>query len=218
MYRILKTSVLTVLTVQLLVMDSFAQDQIPTYTTKTRRFKIPYTVTSMDASAVTTLWVSADRGKTWSAFAKETGQGGHFQFQTKQDGKYWFRSQTGTEQVSSGATAQLRVYVDATPPRIQINARNLPEGDVLIESLITDQTAVAEQVVMQITTGPNSPWETLPFQGKPVRLENGDVRAVAKYKPTTASRVVVVRAIARDGAGNTTGRTKQVFVTPSSQP
>ena len=192
MQRILKTSVLTVLTLQLLVMDAVAQDQIPTYTTKTRRFEIPYTVTSMDASAVTTLWVSVDRGKAWSAFAKETGQGGSFQFQTKQDGEYWFRS--------------------------QMTARNLPEGDVLIESLVTDQTVVANQVLMQITTGPNSPWEVLPFQGKPIRLENGDVRAVSRYKPTTASRVVVVRTIARDGAGNTTGLTKQVFVTPSSEP
>ena len=218
MQRILKTSVLTVLTLQLLVMDAVAQDQIPTYTTKTRRFEIPYTVTSMDASAVTTLWVSVDRGKAWSAFAKETGQGGSFQFQTKQDGEYWFRSQTGAEQVSSGSTPQLRVYVDATPPRIQMTARNLPEGDVLIESLVTDQTVVANQVLMQITTGPNSPWEVLPFQGKPIRLENGDVRAVSRYKPTTASRVVVVRTIARDGAGNTTGLTKQVFVTPSPEP
>ena len=71
---------------------------------------------------------------------------------------------------------------------------------------------------MQITTGPNSPWKVLPFQTKPVRLENGTVRAVARYTPITESRVVVVRAIARDGAGNTTGQTKQVFVTPAAIP
>lgn len=189
-----------------------AQESIPTYTTRTRSFKIPFENAAMDESIETSLWVSHDRGKNWSAFAKQTGSSGQFQFKTKTDGEFWFRSQLGPAPVANGSTPQLRIYVDATPPKLLITASNLPNRDVFIECRVSDRTAVANQVLFQITTGPEQPWQQLPFQAPPVRTKNGEVRAVARYTPDTRSRVVVVRAIARDGAGNTTGQTKQVFI------
>lgn len=89
-------------------------------------FNLPPTNDPQQAPIQVTLSFSHDLGASWIPYAQVTPEKGHFVFQAKADGEYWFNIQTrdraGNLFPKIAGTPGLRVRVDTTPPRTEVSA------------------------------------------------------------------------------------------------
>ena len=72
------------------------------------------------------LYVSADQGRSWQLYDRQTAGTGKFDFRAQRDGEYWFASRTVTNVVPNVGQAyrqEVRDLVDTVTRALELTAR-----------------------------------------------------------------------------------------------
>src|SRR5262245_47368548 len=96
----------------------------PPYVTRQSAVALPFSVKPSDTiasqPAAVRIFVSWDRGKTWHFYDEKKPEDGKFRFQPRQDGEYWFATQTvdrsGKTDSPEPRHPQLRLLIDTQKP------------------------------------------------------------------------------------------------------
>ncbi len=173
--------------------------------TRQNFFTIPFTApeTSSGQPVEVHLYVSADRGRSWQLYSRQTPRAGKFDFRAQQDGEYWFASRT----VTASAPAQrvhgpeLRVLVDTVGPRLDLNAGVGPSGEVQTTWAIADPNLVVDSFKVFFRHDNAEQW-----QPGAVELPRGEQRTqlggTTSWWPQRHGSGLEVRAEVQDRAGN----------------
>jgi len=112
----------------------------PPIHTRQAMFAIPYRIERGQAGTTdpvaVQLQMSVDGGKTWQVHSKIQPNLGRFQLRAEADGEYWFVVQTVDQQgrlrPPQPRVPGLRVVVDTAPPRLDLEARRGPNGEITV--------------------------------------------------------------------------------------
>jgi hypothetical protein len=142
------------------------------------------------------LWVSHDKGRTWSEAASAKPDQDHFDYAVTEDGPYWFTmvivDQKGRPDPANVYTATVgqRILVDTVRPDIQMKAER--QGDVVRVSWeITEEHPKPETLKLEYAESADGPWTSTPIKAGPVG--SAEIHS---------SSAVVVRMQMRDAADN----------------
>ncbi|MBM4005883.1 MAG: hypothetical protein FJ295_21795 [Planctomycetes bacterium] len=199
-------------------------DRAPLFT-RQARFPIPFHLERGDIAEVQ-LFVSEDRGQTWQLAAREPPSAGQFLFRAPRAGIYSFATRTmddsGQLHPRDQLSAELQVVVDTTLPRLSFDARLLAGGNLLLSwEAQDDQQLAAHPIRIEYQANPNEPWQTVDAVANPAtdageRPEGNRASGSATWQPTTPARMLQIRAVAFDRAGNNAVSIKRVVLPPLS--
>lgn len=173
-------------------------------------FAIPFRIERGDTKAAeptaVQLQVSADRGQSWQVYSKVPANLGRFQFRAARDGEYWFVVQTvdadGQLRPAQPGVPGLRIAVDTTPPRLELEAGRGPHGEISVRWRITESNLDPRSVRLLYRTDASANLESVALDRRQLEVPR-TVRAgdVSWWLPAGANRAEI-RAEARDAAGN----------------
>lgn len=190
-----------------------AEPAKPIHTNHTRfrvNFELPVAAAAKDEPREVELHVSSDRGVTWrvAGSAKPTERG--ILFAAPADGEYWFMPRTkyasGKYLPQGAPAAELKVFVDTTPPVVELEARG-EQGEVFIRWHVADQHLKVDTFKLEYRlAGASAAWQRVAVDA----LENAQDPADLHGETTfilpirEQSTAIVMRAEAVDTAGNRT--------------
>jgi hypothetical protein len=179
--------------------------------TNEAKFAIPVEVAAGDpAQAEVRLYVSDDAGKSWKMHRRSKAPVESFEFGAAGDKEYWFcvrsADAAGRENTTEPMSPELRVVVDGTPPKIELEAVRNAAGNIVVDWRIDDAHAVPDtfKLSYRSMTGGPATREITPLRSK----RQGDARNAAgqiEFRPED-SGTVVVRGETVDGAENRASR------------
>jgi hypothetical protein len=170
-------------------------------------FTIPFSVAQPDKQTMEVLlFVSHDYGATWVLYSRQPATQGQFTFQTNQDGDYWFASRTnpiGTV-VSAGATfrPELRVIVDTSPPRLDVQAVVNPRGEIQVDWQAVDDQIAPETLKIEYQQAIGQPYRAVQVTPAGSQAGRNSVGGRTAWMPEPGSYFVSVRVQVQDRAGN----------------
>lgn len=186
--------------------------------TRQTAFLIPFRIDRNDPRSANlqavACYVSKDRGASWLPQGRVSPRQQSFYFRAEGDGEYWFSlctvDRSGKEYPEGPKRPGLRVVVDTTPPRLQLEARRGNAGQIEVRWQLTDLNLKADSLTIQYRTSPTESWQ-------PVAIDKQEVHAsgflatggVAWVVPPGTERVEI-RAEAADYAGNSAVSQAQV--------
>lgn len=183
----------------------------PPYITRQAEIEVPFSVkagASPDAQpSAVRIYVSWDAGATWHLYQEKRPEEGKFRFRAKQDGEFWFATQTidGTGRAPRQApkAPQLRLVLDTQPPVLQLTAVPSSDGKVTVSWAATDPhlNATTLKIEYQPTSG-EGPWQTIVASQTGPTAPGQSVGQVL-VQPTSNSGAINLRAEISDVAGNT---------------
>ena len=219
----MKTSLARCACCILLATFTAAQAEQPASTAHTirfRQFTIPFELQENITTSVTVqLHVSSDRGATWRLVESIDQLSGKFQFRADRDGSYWFCSLTlypDGRKLPVRFAPEIEVRVDTTHPTIQITPQVGPDGQITIECRANDQVFAKDGLKIEYIAGEETNWQPVPLEAPVQLVAPGSLLCRASWHPTSPSRLVVIKATARDDAGNITVTHQRVFLPPVS--
>lgn len=145
----------------------------PTFTNRTV-FTIPFHIDRPARLAQepveVQLYVSSNRGAAWQLYGKTQPAKGFFVVRAAADGEYWFLVRTldrsGQVYPSGPYAPELIVLVDTIPPKVQLDARRGPTGEVVVHWQIDEIHPRPGSLAMLCRTAPTAPWQPLAL-GRP---------------------------------------------------
>ncbi len=180
-------------------------------TTRQTLFSIPFRVNPADPAsrdvAGVQLYVSGDRGATWSPYSRVEPARGSFLFRAGGDGEYWFLLRTldrsGRLRPQGPARPGMRVVVDTSPPQMRLDAGQGDAGQVTTRWEITDPNLNPESLKIQYRTGPYEPWQTVAIDRQSNRASGPVQTGEVSWWPQAAFDRLEIRGEVADSAGNT---------------
>lgn len=185
----------------------------PVHTTR-RSFRIPYQYDPHEISRLGAreirLFVSYDRGTTWSHSQSVQPAAGRFEFQAANDGEFWFTVQTVDRdgQLHPGGQVLqpgLIVVVDSVKPTIEIDLREAAPGRVALDWTIIDNSVDPQSIVLEFTQSGQSDWQKLGVTPTATGTTSWSV---------PGGGLVAVRGRVRDRAGNESQSQFQIQINP----
>lgn len=183
----------------------------PVYTSKTQ-FRIPYHYDQAEIDRLGAreirLYVSTDRGVSWSHLSSVPPTARKFPFEAKHDGEYWFSVRTldsKNQLHPSGRVYEpgLRVVIDTTPPQLDLNLRQISPGKVQLVWNAQDQYLDPTKLVLEYSQNGSQNWQRV-------------IVAPHSQGQTTWSisqgGVVAVRGVIKDHAKNVGSSQKKIRV------
>jgi hypothetical protein len=170
-------------------------------------FSIPFSVAQPDKQTMEVLlFVSHDYGANWILYNRQPATQGQFAFRTNQDGEYWFASRAnpiGTV-VSAGATfrPELRVIVDTSQPRLDVQAVVNPRGEIQVEWQAVDDQIAPETLKIEYQQAIGQPYRAVQVTPAGSQAGRNTVGGRAAWMPEPGSYFVSVRVQVQDRAGN----------------
>ena len=170
-------------------------------------FSIPFSVAQPDRQTMEVLlFVSHDYGAIWGLYNRQPATQGQFAFRTNQDGEYWFASRAnpiGTV-VSAGATfrPELRVIVDTSQPRLDVQALVNPRGEIQVEWQAVDDQIAPETLKIEYQQAIGQPYRAVQVPPAGSQAGRNTVGGRAAWMPEPGSYFVSVRVQVQDRAGN----------------
>ena len=145
----------------------------PTFTNRTV-FTIPFHIDRPARLAQepveVQLYVSSNRGAAWQLYGKTQPAKGFFVVRAAADGEYWFLVRTldrsGQVYPSGPCAPELIVLVNTIPPKVQLDARRGPTGEVVVHWQIDEIHPRPGSLAMLCRTAPTAPWQPLAL-GRP---------------------------------------------------
>ena len=188
----------------------------PTYTSKTR-LRIPFhqdpeEIRRMGATAIR-LFVSQDRGRSWTQAQSVATSARHFNFQAPADGEYWFGVKTVDRQGKlqpDGDTIDtaLQVIVDATLPQLRLELHQPAPGSVQINWTAADDHLDPTQLRLEYRQAGMSDWQKISITPKASGQTQWSV---------PQGGIVAVRGTVSDLARNTAQDETQLNVAPANE-
>jgi hypothetical protein len=181
-----------------------------------RGFSIPFAVrpapSSREAPREVFLYVSSNRGAEWKLVARVEPKAGHFMYQARADGEYWFLVRTVNQDgqvITPGATTpELKVLVDTEPPSLQLSARELPSGEIEASLQCHDLHLDTSSLKVEYPVASDGSWQAVEVDVNKLHRQGDTTKASAVWRPDGLPRALTVRAAVSDQAGNrSTART-----------
>lgn len=178
--------------------------------TREASFAIPFEFEAEPGqSAEARLFVSTDQGKSWKLFVRVQAPVESFDFRAAGEGEYWFVVRTDDTTAESltieRPSAELRVIVDTTPPKLDVVAEPTADGTLSIRWKTDDAQLAAEplKITYQLAgAGPMVPPREVEAARTKRQLDKRSGSGEFQWRPIVTDRQVVLRAEARDAAGN----------------
>jgi hypothetical protein len=139
----------------------------PIHTNKVR-FRIPFHYDTEELKRLgageVRLYVSRDRGRDWQRVQAVTPDAGKFNFQASGDGEYWFIVRTLDSKNREHPDANhnevgLQVIVDTTPPRLQLELKQVAPGRVQLVWNASDEHLDPTQLRLEYIQPGTTDWE-----------------------------------------------------------
>jgi hypothetical protein len=151
------------------------------------------------------LYVSADQGTHWDYYTKVEPARQQFMFRVDRDGQYWFQARTLDR---SGAvrpktpTPGLKVVVDTTPPKIQLQSRRGDGGQVTVHWQIDEVNPKPDSLTVQFRTAPTAAWQPVALDRQILHATGNSHIGEVTFMPPADAKNIEIRADAVDLAGN----------------
>jgi len=138
--------------------------------TRQMGFAIPFAVDAPPGAALPAevrLYVSDDAGRTWTLHQRAKPSQRRFEFRAPAEGAYRFRIETvdarGRPHMPEGEAAELRVNVDATPPRVDLHAARGEAGEVTARWRIEEPNFRPKRMTLQYRSD-GGPWQQVALE------------------------------------------------------
>lgn len=170
-------------------------------------FMIPFSIDQADKQSMEVLlFVSHDHGANWVLYNRQPATLGQFAFRTNRDGEYWFASRTnpiGTV-VSAGATfrPELRVIVDTSQPRLDVQAVVSPSGEIQVEWQAVDDQIVPETLKIEYQPAIGQAYRAVQTTAAGSPSGRNTVGGRTAWTPEAGSYFISIRVQVQDRAGN----------------
>ncbi|MGF1582387.1 MAG: hypothetical protein ACFCD0_23930 [Gemmataceae bacterium] len=170
---------------------------------KTRSFNLPYGIAPEQRAKIRAvrLYVSRDRGRSWSKELQIRPDDTKFPFFAEKDGEYWFRitvvdhsNQEFPRDIEQGPPPQ-KVIVDTLPPRVEITSAKREGEHVVVSWKLLERNT--DWNTLELRYKPNGPyvgWQTVPKFPQ-------QAQGTMKFRVDTA-QAIVMRLQLRDQAQN----------------
>src|SRR5437016_1844112 len=139
------------------------------FVTKQNDVEIPFNVrpgTSAESQPSSVrIYVSWDRGQNWHFYDERKPEDARFRFRAKQDGEFWFATQTvnrsGKPDSAEPRRPQLRLVIDTQRPKLLVQAHVTTSGTVNLSWSAADATLIGSSLKLeyQDASGSGSPWQ-----------------------------------------------------------
>lgn len=195
----------------------------PPFVTKQTDLEIPFTVNmakTADAQPATVrVFVSWDRGESWLFLEEKRIEDGRFRFRPKQDGEYWFSTQTvdrlGRTDNAQQRRPQLRVVVDTQKPQL-LAQPTAGSGQVTLGLNAADPTLNAGTLKVEYQDAAGGAWEPVAIDPAAINVTGGQLTVRTAFAPQAAGRAINVRAEVADMAGNMAYFSQQLLLAPTN--
>jgi len=185
-------------------------------------FGIPFQIDSRDPNYVEVqLYLSDDRGKTWRFLDRKATSDTEFPFKSAGDGEYWFALKTldrNRQLIPEGKTEpELIIVVDTVKPELAFQIQTDPAGRVDCRWQASDPNLdpTSFQISYQDADSTSDPrgeiWTNVPVDLKG-KVLNGRYADQIAWWPEFAAKVLNVRIVVADTAGNHVQQIRQVVV------
>ncbi len=186
-----------------------SQELPPPYVTRQAEIEVPFSVKASTADAqpaAVRIYVSWDRGANWHLYKEKRPEEGKFRFRAKQDGEFWFATQTvdgvGRTPKQTPTAPQLRLVLDTQKPTLQVVCVPTSDGQVELNWSAADPhlNAMTLKIEYQDASG-SGPWTSV-VANLAGPTAPGQSTGKITVRPTSNSGAVNFRAEISDVAGN----------------
>ena len=197
------------------------------FVTKQADVEIPFSVrpgsTPDSQPTAVRVFVSWDQGKSWHFYDERKPEDGRFRFRPRQDGEFWFATQTidrsGKTDSTEPRRPQLRLVVDTQRPQLLVQAQVDASGNVNVSWSATDPSLAAAtlKIEYQDAAGSGGPWQAVEPQPA-ATPDTAQARGQTTFRPAVSGRSINVRAEIADAAGNIAYFSQRMSLTPPKPP
>ncbi|MFW6124936.1 MAG: hypothetical protein ACOC46_02205 [Pirellulales bacterium] len=179
--------------------------------TRQMGFVIPFEVDRSPAPHATAgpevhLHVSADRGSSWRLHGTAAAGQRRFRFRAPSEGEYWFKlvsaDALGRTARPEGEGSQLRVIVDATPPRLRLETARGRAGQLSAQWRIEEPHFHPQRATLQYREGPEDAWQTVAVDPASFHSDGEVHTGQVTWWPKPGHQPVQVRMEVIDAADN----------------
>ena len=201
-------------------------DELPApYVTRMSDVEIPFSVKAAPSpdrqpSAVR-VFVSWDRGQAWHLYEEKKPEDGRFRFKPKQDGEYWFATQTvdrtGASDNPQPKEPQLRLVIDTQKPQLLVQASVVRAGEVTLTWSAADPTLqpMSLKVEYQGAAGSGGPWQQVAIEPAAMTISAGQATGRVTFEPEVRVAAILLRAEVADAAGNVAYFSQRLSLSPT---
>lgn len=196
------------------------------FVTRQNDMEIPFSVrpgsTPDNQPTAVRVFVSWDQGKTWHFYDERKPEEGRFRFRPKQDGEFWFATQTidrsGRPDAADPRRPQLRLIVDSQRPQLLVQAHVQQEGEVMVAWSAADATLAVASLKLEYQDASNSsaPWQSV--ESSVSEPAAGTATGQASFRAAVVSKSINLRAEIADAAGNTAYFSQKLSLNPPAAP
>jgi hypothetical protein len=173
-------------------------------------FSIPFSVDQPAEAArqpvEVQMLVSHDSGAHWQLYAHAQPNQKQIPFRTATEGEYWFAIRTvdraGKFHPENISVPGLRVFVDTTPPHMQLTAQCGQAGQINVQWQIGELHPKPDSLSLQYRVLPNGPWQSVALDEKNSTVSDGTQTGEVSWWPQPGTREIQIRAEVTDLAGN----------------
>jgi hypothetical protein len=177
-------------------------------------FRLPKPATADAAAQRVEMSVSQDFGLSWQVAGTASPQESSIPYRAGADGEYWFRIRSFDKQERARGSEgpDVRVLVDAAPPRLDGRVWKGEDGEIICRYAAADDSIKLDQVRLEYRQG-GTPWK--PVAAQPVLSRQSPAHLVGEEIWWAGQDVndLTVRITVADLAGHTT--TRQFSLLPS---
>jgi hypothetical protein len=202
-----------------------SQAELPRpYVTRQSDMEIPFSVragtTPATQPTAVRIFVSWDLGKSWHFYEERKPEEGRFRFRPKQDGEFWFATQTidksGRPDGADPRRPQLRLIVDTQRPQLLVQAQVRQAGEVMVAWSAADASLVPASVKLeyQDAVSDSAPWQAA--ETSVTEPSTGTATGQATFRPAVTGRTINLRAEIADAAGNAAYFSQKLSLAPTA--
>lgn len=199
----------------------------PPYVTRMNDVEIPFSVRSGSTPdsqpAAVRVFVSWDRGTSWHFFEEKKPEEGRFRFKPKQDGEYWFATQTvdrsgKSDNAQQPRQPQLKLVIDTQKPQLLAQASVSRPGEVSLTLSAADPTLqpASLKIEYQDATLASAAWQAVRVDPSAVKSSLGQVTGRIDFEPEIAGKSINLRAEVADAAGNVAYYSQRISLSPAN--
>ena len=191
------------------------------FVTRQSDVEIPFSVkngTTPDSQpAAVRVFVSWDQGQTWHFYDERKPEEGRFRFRARQDGEFWFATQTidraGKSDTPQPKAPQLRLVIDTQRPQLLVQAQVDVSGNVNLTMSVRDVSLnlASAKVEYQDAAGAGGPWQSVELRASGSAAQ---LTGQTTFHPSVSSKSINLRAEIADAAGNVAYHSQRLLLIP----
>ena len=204
------------------------QKTVKVLSTNLDGFGIPFQVASKNGQFIEVqLYISRDKGKTWSFHSRQPTSAREFPFTSDGDGEYWFSIKTLDRDrrllPDGDARPELKIVVDTKKPKLELQIESDAAGRVVCRWQASDESIDASSLKIQyrasagelLVDGIDDSWKSVPVELKQ-KVQSQTWTDQLAWWPDASNEQLEVKVRVADMAGNAVTATRYVAVKRAS--